>query len=76
MVFGQTSGLAPSAVTFTMEPGRSGVIRQPGTNMWSGTGVGTVQGTPINVTLASNEAINIPNTIRVYMTTGSRTSAV
>lgn len=65
MVFGQSSGLAPSSVKFTMEPGRSGVSRQPGTNMW--TGVGTVQGTPINVTLASTEAINLPNTIRVYM---------
>jgi hypothetical protein len=65
MVFGQTSGLAPSAVTFTMEPGRSGVLRQPGTNMW--TGAGTVQGTPINVTLASAEAINLPSIIQVYM---------
>ena len=65
LVFGQTSGLAPSAVTFTMEPGRSGVVRQPGTNIW--TGVGTVQGTPINVTLSSATAINLPNSIRVYM---------
>ena len=48
-----------------MEPGRSGVVRQPGTNIW--TGAGTQQGTPINVTLSSPEAINIPNTIRVYM---------
>lgn len=65
MVFSQNSGLAPSSVQFTMEPGRSGVSRQPGTNMW--TGVGTVQGVPQNVTLASPEAINLPNTIRVYM---------
>ena len=65
LVFAQTSGLAPSAITFTMEPGRSGVTRQPGTNMW--TGVGTVQGTPINVTLSAPLAINIPNVIRVYM---------
>jgi hypothetical protein len=65
MVFAQTSGLAPSAIQFTMEPGRSGVSRQPGTNMW--TGAGTVQGTPVNVTLSSAEAINIPNIIRVYM---------
>ncbi len=65
LVFAQTSGLAPSAIQFTMEPGRSGVTRQPGTNMW--TGVGTVQGTPINVTLSAPLAINIPNVIRVYM---------
>ncbi len=65
MVFGQNSGLAPSAVTFTMEPGRSGVIRQPGTNMW--TGAGTVQGVPQNVTLSSPTAINVPNVVRVYM---------
>lgn len=65
MVFGQSSGLAPSAVTFTMEPGRSGVLRQPGTNMW--TGAGTVQGAPINVALASAEAINLPSVIQVYM---------
>jgi YVTN family beta-propeller protein len=65
MVFSQSSGLAPSAVKFTMEPGRSGVSRQPGTNMW--TGAGTVQGAPQNVTLSSPEAINFPPTIRVYM---------
>src|SRR6185369_1356295 len=28
---------------------------------------GTFQGTPVNLTLSSPEAINIPNTIRVYM---------
>jgi DNA-binding beta-propeller fold protein YncE len=65
LVYTQTSGLAPSALTFTMEPGRSGVVRQPGTNIW--TGAGTQQGTPVNLTLSSPEAINIPNTIRVYM---------
>ena len=48
-----------------MEPGRSGVVRQPGTNIW--TGAGTQQGTPVNLTLSSPDAINIPNTIRVYM---------
>ena len=41
-----------------MEPGRSGVVRQPGTNIW--TGAGTQQGTPFNITLSSPEAINIP----------------
>jgi len=59
-----TTGLAPSTITFTMEPGRSGVVRQPGTNLWTGSGSGG--GTPINVILASNEAINFPNTIRLY----------
>ncbi|HXB73138.1 MAG TPA: hypothetical protein VNY05_33180 [Candidatus Acidoferrales bacterium] len=65
LVYQQSSGLAPSTITFTMEPGRSGVVRQPGTNIW--TGAGTQQGTPLNVTLSSPDAINIPNTIRVYM---------
>jgi DNA-binding beta-propeller fold protein YncE len=65
LVYQQASGLAPSTITFTMEPGRSGVVRQPGTNIW--TNAGTSQGTPFNVTLSSPEAINIPNTIRVFM---------
>ena len=65
LVYQQSSGLAPSTLTFTMEPGRSGVVRQPGTNIW--TGAGTQQGTPLNLTISSPEAINIPNTIRVYM---------
>jgi DNA-binding beta-propeller fold protein YncE len=65
LVYSQSSGLAPSSLTFTMEPGRSGVVRQPGTNIW--TGAGTQQGTPVNLTLSSPNAINIPNTIRVYM---------
>jgi DNA-binding beta-propeller fold protein YncE len=65
LVYSQTSGLAPATITFSMEPGRSGVVRQGGTNIW--TGAGTSQGTPFNVTLSSPEAINIPNMIRVYM---------
>jgi hypothetical protein len=65
VVYQQSSGLAPASVTFTMEPGRSGVVRQPGTNLW--TGAGTQQGTAVNVTLSSPEAINIPPTIRMYM---------
>src|SRR5450756_1772655 len=65
LVYSQSSGLAPSTVTFTMEPGRSGVVRQPGTNIW--TGAGTQNGTPINLTLSSPDAINIPNTIRIFM---------
>jgi DNA-binding beta-propeller fold protein YncE len=59
------SGLAPSTITFTMDPGRSGVTRQAGTNIY--TGAATQTGTPLNITLSSAEAINIPNTIRVYM---------
>jgi hypothetical protein len=65
LVYSQTSGLAPATIAFSMEPGRSGVVRQGGTNIW--TGAGTSQGTPLNVTLSSPEAINIPNMIRVYM---------
>jgi YVTN family beta-propeller protein len=65
LVYQQSSGLAPSTITFTMEPGRSGVVRQPGTNIW--TGAGTQNGTPINLTLSSPDAINIPNTIRIFM---------
>jgi YVTN family beta-propeller protein len=65
LVYQQSSGLAPSAVTFTMEPGRSGVVRQAGTNIW--TGAGTFQGTQYNMVLTSAEAINQPNTVRVYM---------
>ncbi|MBL8290522.1 MAG: beta-propeller fold lactonase family protein [Bryobacterales bacterium] len=60
-----TSGLAPSTVNFVMEPGRSGVIRQAGTNVFTGAGSGG--GAPINVNLNSREAINFPNVIRVYM---------
>ena len=48
-----------------MEPGRAGVVRQAGTNLTTGTAV--LQGSAFNVTLASLEAINIPNNIRVFM---------
>jgi len=65
LVYQQASGLAPSAITFSMEPGRSGVVRQPGTNLW--TGAGTSTGAPMNITLSSPDAINIPPAIRVYM---------
>ena len=60
-----SSGLVPATIDFTMEPGRSGVLRQPGTNLFTNAAGGT--GIPLNITLASNEAINYPNTIRVYM---------
>jgi YVTN family beta-propeller protein len=60
-----STGMTPATITFQMEPGRSGIIRQAGTNIW--TNAGTSTGTPFNVTLSSNEAINLPNVIRVYM---------
>ena len=60
-----SSGVAPSSITFTMDPGRSGVTRLAGTNMF--TGAASSSGSPINITLSSAEAINIPNTIRLYM---------
>jgi YVTN family beta-propeller protein len=60
-----STGLTPSAVTFTMEPGRLNVVRQAGTNLV--TGATTLQGQSLDVTLASLEAINIPPIVRVYM---------
>jgi YVTN family beta-propeller protein len=57
-----TSGVAPSSVTFTLDPGRVNVNRRPGTNVYNGNNGGAV-----TVNLSSLEAINIPNTIRVYM---------
>jgi DNA-binding beta-propeller fold protein YncE len=59
------SGLAPAKIRFIMEPGRSGVQRRPGTNIW--TSAGTFSGTAFSVNLASTEAINLIPTIRVYM---------
>ncbi len=59
------SGVAPSSIAFTMDPGRANVSRQSGTNLY--TGAQTLSGTPLDVNLASNQAINIPNTIHVYM---------
>jgi len=60
-----TSGVAPSNITFVQEPGRAGVTRQAGTNLYTGSAFNT--GFPVNVVLASLEAINLPNVIRVYM---------
>jgi DNA-binding beta-propeller fold protein YncE len=65
-----SSGLAPSSITFTMDPGRSSVVRTPGTNLYTGAGTGTVAtntGAALAVNLVSPNAINIPNTIRVFM---------
>lgn len=63
-----SSGVAPSTITFTMDPGRSGVTRLAGTNLYTGASTTAgATGSPINITLASAQAINIPNTIRLYM---------
>ncbi|MBN8734042.1 MAG: hypothetical protein J0L64_26125, partial [Acidobacteria bacterium] len=59
------TGVAPSTITFTMEPGRTAVVRQAGTNIFTGAGNGG--GTAINVVLASREAVNFPNVMRVFM---------
>jgi YVTN family beta-propeller protein len=59
------TGVTPGAITFMMEPGRTGVTRQYGTNLYSGGA--TNSGTALNINLSSPEAINVPNTIRVYM---------
>ena len=56
------SGLAPSSITFTMDPGRVNVNRRPGTNVYNGN-----NGQPVVLNLNSNEAINIPNSIRIFM---------
>ena len=56
------TGLAPATMTLTMDPGRIANNRQAGTNLYNGN-----NGTPLAINLASPEAINIPNTILVYM---------
>ncbi len=58
------TGVAPGTITFMMEPGRTGVTRQYGTNLYSG--AATSSGTALNINLSSPNAINVPNTIRVY----------
>jgi DNA-binding beta-propeller fold protein YncE len=60
-----SSGLAPATLTFTMDPGRSAVVRVPGTNLYSG--AGTDSGTPVSIQLVSSNAINVPPAILVYM---------
>ena len=64
-----SSGVAPSTITFTMEPGRLvNVNRLSGTNLASITAPGiNLLGQALDVALASNEAINVPPVIRVYM---------
>ncbi len=60
-----TSGVVPTTIKFTMEPGRGGEVRQAGTNL--STGSTNLSGSAFNVNVASIEAINIPNNIRVFM---------
>ncbi|MGA2148959.1 MAG: hypothetical protein ABSH49_28790 [Bryobacteraceae bacterium] len=66
-----SSGVAPSSVKFSMDPGRTGLTRYGGTNLWYSTGTaptyGTDSGTALNVTFTSSNAVNVPNTVRVYM---------
>jgi len=59
-----STGVAPGTITFQMQVG-STVTRQPGTNLYSGSASNS--GTPLAVNVASLDAINIPNTILVYM---------
>ncbi|MBI2685787.1 MAG: hypothetical protein HYX27_05690 [Acidobacteria bacterium] len=66
LIASATSGVAPSEITFTLDPGRSGVTRRYGTNLYSGSGASNT-GSAVTVDLVSPEAINIPNTIQVYM---------
>jgi DNA-binding beta-propeller fold protein YncE len=66
LVVTASSGLAPAPIMFTMDPGRSGVIRTPGTNLYTGAGA-TNTGSAVNVQLVSPNAINVPPTIRVFM---------
>ena len=61
-----SSGLAPAPITFTMDPGRSGVIRTPGTNLYTGGGASNT-GAAVNIQLVSPNAINVPPMIRVFM---------
>lgn len=66
LVVTASTGVAPAAITFTMDPGRSGVIRTPGTNLYTGSGASNT-GSVVNIQLVSPNAINVPPTIRVFM---------
>jgi len=60
-----STGVAPSAITFTMEP-RS-VTRQAGTNLVTSGSTTILAGQSLDVSLTSPNAINIPPILRVYM---------
>ena len=62
-----SSGVAPSTITFTMEPGRvTTYTRLAGTNLVTGTSA-TLSGQSLDIAIASPQAINLPPVIRVYM---------
>jgi DNA-binding beta-propeller fold protein YncE len=61
-----SSGLAPANLTFTMDPGRSGVSRIVGTNLYTGGGASNL-GLVVNIQLESPNAINVPPNIQVFM---------
>jgi YVTN family beta-propeller protein len=62
-----SSGVAPSTITFTMEPGRvTTYTRLAGTNLVTGTGA-TLSGQSLDLAITAPQAINIPPVIRVYM---------
>jgi len=61
-----SSGLAPAKLTFTMDPGRSGVTRIVGTNLYTGAGASN-SGSVVNIQLESPNAINVPPNIQVFM---------
>ncbi len=71
LVVTDASGVAPGAVTFTMDPGRSAVVRTAGTNLYTFSPLTAtnqpLMGTPVNIQLSSPNAINVSPTIRVYM---------
>jgi len=69
LVAAVSSGVAPSTITFTMEPGRvTTYTRLAGTNLVSSTTTGvSLSGQSLDVAIVSPEAINIPPVIRVYM---------
>ena len=66
LTYSVNTGVTPATITFSFEPGRAGETRQPGTNLITGGGT-SVSGNPIDLTLYSAEAINIPPNVRVYM---------
>ena len=62
-----SSGVAPSTITFTMEPGRvTTYTRLAGTNLVTGTGA-TLSGQSLDIAITSPQAINLPPVLRVYM---------
>jgi DNA-binding beta-propeller fold protein YncE len=71
LVVTDSSGVAPGTLTFTLDPGRSAVVRTPGTNLYTFSTVTATNaaslGTALNIQLSSPNAINVSPLIRVYM---------